>query len=239
MDNNQTNELIFRSYQKSDYLAVKNVMQLAFSDMGSPYVLEEEMAMLSDLYPRGQIVAVSGDEIVGAVISRIADYAIFSQEHTVEYCSDTSIFVSEATVGDAVYGMDVFVNPNTKHAKIGKRLVKELLDCVFEDNFRTFVGTSRVIGYHKYAQEMDCQTYVEMVKNRELFDPVLCFHMSYGMQPKHITPYFATDDVLSMGHGVHIEMPNTNYDAQLPVFPARVFGLSKYEIPLPRLSASA
>jgi ribosomal protein S18 acetylase RimI-like enzyme len=239
MENNLINELTFRTYEKKDYPALKKVMQLAFADMGSPYVLEQEMNMLSDLYPNGQIVAVSGDEIVGAVISRITDYNVFKQPHTVDYCSDTAVFIPEAKVGDAIYGMDVFVNPNTKHSRIGKKLVNELLQRVFEDNFRVFVGTSRVIGYHKYADQMDCQTYVENVKNRTLFDPVLCFHLSYGMQTAHITPYFADDDVLSVGHGVHIEMYNPQYNAQLPVFPERVFGLAKYDAPLSRLSASA
>ncbi|MFM2267860.1 MAG: hypothetical protein RL757_1301 [Bacteroidota bacterium] len=220
MSNNQEN-LTFRPYESNDYPALKTMMQAAFGDMGSPYYSESEIGLMSKLYPKGQILAFWGDQLVGATTSRIVPYQKYAQPHTATDCGNVNLFIEEAAIGDSLNGMDVFINPNFKTVNLGTQLVKKLLEIIEQDNLRALLGVSRLVRYHKVASEMDCETYVKKVCDGELIDPVLNFHLRYGSTVLCVAPNFFPEDTKSGGHAAIITWASPCFDAGKAICPSR------------------
>jgi ribosomal protein S18 acetylase RimI-like enzyme len=221
--------LSFELYQPHHYQGLKETMQTCFADLEESFADEEELDMLSTLYPRGQIVCLLDGKVIGANIARVVPFAKYSMPHTQAECIDKSLFLPELMWGDAVYGLDVFVDPQYQNLKIGKQIVDLLVKHTFEDNFRCMIGISRTVNYAAHQHEMDCATYAEKVRLREIYDPALSFHIRNGMEFVNVSPNFSDDDVASAGFGIILQIPNPNFDPNKPIFPERAHLLRKVE----------
>jgi GNAT superfamily N-acetyltransferase len=215
-------QLTFRLYQEQDYPALKQLMQLAFADIEGAYAPEEEMTMLSRLYPRGQVLCFFDDELIGANLARIVPFETYAAPHTQEECIDLERYIPEAIVGDWIYGLDIFVHPQYQNLKIGKQVYELFYRNVCEDNFKGVVGICRAVNYLAHQHEMDLETYVAKVKARELNDNVLSFHLRNGGEFVSISPEFCDHDEASGGYGVFLKFPNPDYRPDQPIFPARL-----------------
>jgi len=202
-----------RNYCSVHYEEVKALMQACFADMGSIYSTYEELELLSNLYPQGQILFFANDELVAANFSRIVPFDKYKLRHTQVDCANLDLFLDDALNGDSVYGLDVIVKPDYQSSKIGKQIVKEFLDRVFRGNFKYMLGISRIVNYHKYADSMSALEYAEEVKARKINDPVLGFHFSYGCEIIGDSPDFNAMDVASAGEGIIIGVKNPEYVA--------------------------
>ncbi len=213
--------LVFELYQPHHYQGLKETMQECFAELDESFADEEELDMLSALYPRGQIVCLLDGKVIGANIARVVPFEKYCKAHTQAECIDKDLFIPDFLLGDAVYGLDVFVDPQYQNLKIGKQLVEILVKHVFEDNFRCMMGISRTVNFAAHIHEMDCATYAEKVRNREIYDSALSFHIRNGMEFVNVSPNFSEDDVASAGFGIILQSPNPNFDPSKPIFPGR------------------
>lgn len=219
--------LVFRPYEAQDYEALKNVMQECYADLGGAYAPEEEMSLLSTLYPRGQMVCLHEGTLVGAAISRLLPSSIYFKSHTQAEIINLDVYEKDTENGDTLYCMDVFVSPPYQRFKIGKQLMKLLTDVSVEDNLYSIMGNSRVSNYAPYAETMSLQEYAFKVKNRELIDSSLSFHYSNGFSYLCDNPNFCEDDIKSAGHGINLALLNPTFNPDLPVYPDRAANLAK------------
>ncbi|TAF34945.1 MAG: hypothetical protein EAZ57_02145 [Cytophagales bacterium] len=220
--------LEFRLYHPMDYKVLKTVMQIAFSDMEGAFVGEEEMLILSGLYPRGQIVCLLDGKLIGATVSRVVASQRFTKPHTQADCSNMRHYLPDTIHGDALYGLDVFVLPAYQNLKIARKIVTLLKKHAYEDNFITVLGSSRVSGYAKYVNHMDCETYFNKVKSREIYDPALSFHLSCGMEYVCVNDKFSDEDVSSAGFGIILQQLNPDYKPELMIYPERRRNISRF-----------
>jgi GNAT superfamily N-acetyltransferase len=220
--NSQKPTLIFRLYEPQDYAGLKNVMQMSYADLKESYAFEDNVNLLSALYPRGQIVCTLDEEIIGASLNRIAPYAEYIQPHSQEKCIDASLYAQDTIAGDSLYAVDTFLHPQYQGLKIGKQLVQMLLDNLQTDNLFALFGNSRLVNYSKYAHEMSIATYAEKVKNRVLYDPVLSFHYSNGMEFVCENPNFSPEDTKSAGHGAIVAVKNPKFNPSEPIYADRL-----------------
>jgi hypothetical protein len=216
-----SNSIQFANYQHYQYNKFSALMQLCFTGMGGESASEEEMYLLSRLYPAGQILAWDGDILAGAVISRIVPYNDFNKAHKQAEILDLTRYEADAAVGNALYGMDIFVHPDYRGA-LGRRLYQQLMQAFTESNFTDFLGASLVSGYNQYAQDMSLATYVEKVIAREIKDGALSFHLNNGMTIFEVMHDFNPEDTASMGCGVAMGYANPNYNPALPICPERM-----------------
>lgn len=222
--------LVFRLYEPQDYEGLKNVMQLSYADLRESYAFEDNVNLLSALYPRGQIVCLLDGIIIGATISRVVPSEIYNLPHNQATCINIDLYEKDTVVGDSVYGLDVFVNPAHQNLRIAKQIVAILMQHIFEDNFKTYMGTSRLVNYPQYMHELSIQEYAAKVKNREIYDFSLSFHMNNKAEFVCENPNFSEDDVKSAGHGVIIAVPNPVFNPNLPIYPTRAQNLAKLNL---------
>lgn len=205
------------TYTPEHYESLKTLMQLCYQDMGAPFASFEEMEILSRLYPQGQLIYLDGDLVIGAMISRLVPYSFYSQPHNSEQATDVSKYESDSAIGDALYCPDIFTHPQYGHLQLGKKLYALLFEVMRIDNIPCLLGTSRLTRYHQYKDRFSVQEYVEQVKAKNIYDPVLCFHMRCGGMPTVIIENFSTDDVLSVGAAVGMTAPNKHYTPNRPI----------------------
>lgn len=206
-------EITIRNYSSIHYEQVKALMQECFSDMGAIYSTQDELELLSKLYPQGQILFFVDDLLVAANFSRIVPFSKYKKPHTQADCANLETFVEDTMNGDSVYGLDVIVRPSFQNGKIGKLIVGEFLERVMSDNFRYMLGISRIVKYHQYANQYTALEYATLVKARVIQDPVLGFHFSYGCEIIGDSPEFNEADTASNGEGIIIGVKNPNYIA--------------------------
>jgi ribosomal protein S18 acetylase RimI-like enzyme len=204
--------VVIRPYQPADYGQIKQIMQVGFADLDGAHAKEDEMNLMHHLYERGQMVATVDNQVVAICTSRIVPYHKYVRPHTQADCENTQIFEQDAHNGNAVYGLDIVVNPAFQNLKLGKKLVDQVVKHTFEDGFYAFIGMSRITNYANHSHEMSCKTYFDKVKNRELSDPVLGFHLRNGMEFAAILPQYSLADKASAGYGIMLRILNPNYN---------------------------
>lgn len=213
--------LSFRLYEPQDYESVKRIMIECYADLGGAYATEEELNLLTHLYQRGQIVCLLDDKIIGGMTSRIVPYDVYSQPHKIATATNLDLFEQEAMIGDAVYGLDVFVLPEYQNLRVAKIIVELFSQNVFEDNFRFYIGSSRLVNYAQYVHDMSILEYTQKVRNREIYDMILTFHLKNNVIVLNENPDCYEEDVKSAGHGVILGLPNPAFDPERAIYPER------------------
>ncbi len=206
----------FVNYRPEHYPELKAVMQLAYASVGAQYACEQEMNLLSVLYPEGQFVCLVNGILAGCVTTRIVPFAKYSKPHRLDQVADLNTFIEDAEIGDVVCGLDVVVHPNFRTLKLGTKLMQCSLNQSFKDNFPFYIGASRVANYKNYAAKMSLYTYVQNVLTGQLRDPALSFHLSYGARVIDLIYNFDPQDTESVGCGVVVVFDNPCYNASLP-----------------------
>lgn len=224
----ETPNITFALYRPEHYASLKETMQCCYAGMEMGFATEEEMSLASTLYPRGQIVALDGDRVVGINRARIVNFAQFYEPHTQADCTNLDRFVPDTATGDCVYGLDVCVHPDYQNLRLGKQIVDILVRHTFEDNFFCMIGNSRVVNFPAHAHEMDLATYAAKVQAKEIYDPALSFHFRNGMEFVNVNPEFDCDDVASGGVGITLAVYNPSFDLHKEIFPDRHRVLEPY-----------
>ena len=197
------------NYEPKYYAEFKELMQLCYNDMGEACSTEAEIQLLSELYPKGQILIFVNGVLGGATTSRIVPYTTYFQAHTQADIEDMNRYRNDAQHGESVYALDIFVHPQYRHSNLSlaKVLVKMIVQQVSNDGFKHYFGISRVPNFSEFANTMDLETYAQKVVNRELKDSVLGFHLSCGAKIVNHFPHYNPADLPSMGCGVLVEYP--------------------------------
>jgi predicted amidohydrolase len=77
---------------------------------------------------------------------------------------------------------------------------------------RIIIG-GRIPGYHKHADRMTADEYVERVQDKELYDPVLTAQLSNGFELKRLIPKYMPVDQESRGYATFMAWTNHDYRA--------------------------
>ncbi|MBW7852412.1 MAG: GNAT family N-acetyltransferase [Rhodospirillales bacterium] len=152
-------------------------------------------------YPEGQFVAVFEGRIVGYSASfRIAGEVAMRPHSWVEITGGG--FASRHDpAGDHLYGMEVCVDPGLRGLRIGQRLYNERKKLCQHRRLRGIVFGGRLPGLARRAAKVGGpEAYVEMVKNRQLRDPVLSFQLRNGFEVVGLLRDYFADDKASLGY---------------------------------------
>ena len=70
--------------------------------------------------------------------------------------------------GDFLYGIDIFVDPDYREMRLGRRLYDARKELSENLNLKGIIIGGRIPGYAEYAEEMTPRQYILQVKNREI-----------------------------------------------------------------------
>jgi predicted amidohydrolase/ribosomal protein S18 acetylase RimI-like enzyme len=206
-------KLVLRQLRRNDFKAIKAIMEKVYSNMEGAWAQDEYNALLRK-FPEGQICIEDNGEVVAAALAIIVDYSKFGDKHTYAKITGNGKFDTHDSEGDTLYGVDVFVDPEYRSLRLGRRLYDARKELCENLNLRAMVAGGRIPGYAAYANEMTPAKYVEMVRNKELTDPILTFQLSNEFYVRKIIRGYLPYDSESKAYATLLEWINVYYDEE-------------------------
>ena len=196
-----------------DYQELKGAMQEAYKSMPNLYWREHQIKTLIDKFPEGQVVIKINNQIAGCALSIIVDYDSIDDIHTYEDITGNYTFnTHDAHKGDALYGIDVFIKPEFRGLRLGRKLYDYRKELCEKLNLRGIAFGGRIPNFHKYSKEMTPKEYIDKVRRKEIHDPVLNFQISNDFHPVRILKGYLEGDNASGEYAVLLEWDNIYYE---------------------------
>lgn len=183
----------------------------AYEHMAEFYWREEQIQSLLDKFPDGQICVLINGKIAGSALSIIVDYEKFGDEHTYEQITGNYTFKTHNPEGDVLYGIEVFIHPEFRGLRLGRRLYEARKQLCENLNLRAIVAGGRIPNYSAYAKELSPKEYIQKVKLNEIHDPVLHFQLSNDFHVRKVLKNYLKGDKESMEYATLLAWNNIYY----------------------------
>ncbi len=198
--------------QKADYEELAAVMQASYTTMPDMYWRQAQIDKLIDIFPEGQIAIRIEGNIAGCALSIIVDYDKFPTTHTYRDITGNYTFNTHSKEGDVLYGIDVFIKPEFRGLRLGRRLYDYRKELCEKLNLRGIVFGGRIPGYQEHAGELTPAQYIQKVRAKEIHDPVFNFQLSNDFHPLKIIKGYLEGDKASEDYAVLLEWDNLYYE---------------------------
>ncbi|MFH6768123.1 carbon-nitrogen hydrolase family protein [Gaetbulibacter aquiaggeris] len=195
-----------------DYQELKQAMIESYTTMPDSIWKEEQIRTLIHKFPEGQAVIKVNNQIAGCALSIIVDYDKFDHNHTYEQITGNYTFSTHTNDGDIIYGIDVFIKPEFRGLRLGRRLYDYRKDLCERLNLKGLAFGGRIPNYHKYADTLSPKEYIDKVRRKEIHDPVLNFQISNDFHPARILTNYLEGDASSHEYAVLLEWDNIYYE---------------------------
>ena len=205
----EINTVEIRQLELSDYDELQRSMRSAYD--WTPAWSEEEITRLIRLFPEGQFVAVADGQVVGSALSIIVDYKKFGDEHTYLQITGNYQFDTHDPKGNVLYGIDVFIHPDYRGLRLGRRLYDARKELCEHLNLESIMFGGRLPNYYQHADSLTPRQYIERVKHKGIFDPVLTFQMSNDFHVKKVLRGYMPDDKASQEYAALLQWNNIYY----------------------------
>jgi len=204
-------EVEIRNLKIQDYDALKASMLDAYNNMEAHYWRKAQIEQLIALFPEGQLVALVNGAVVGTALSIIVDYPKFGDKHTFRQITGDETFATHDAEGNVLYGVEVFVHPDYRGLRLGRRLYDARKDLCESMNLESIIFGGRIPNYHKFANEMSPREYIHKVKHKEIYDPVLTFQLANDFNVKRVLRNYAPEDGESASFAILLQWDNIYY----------------------------
>ncbi len=195
-----------------DYQELKQAMIIAYTTLPNSYWQEQEIQTLLSKFPEGQIVIKVNGHIAGCALSIIIDHEQFEDQHTYSEITGNSSFETHTDNGDTLYGIDVFIKPEFRGLRLGRRLYDYRKELCEKLNLKGIEFGGRIPNYHKYEAELSPKQYIERVKSRKILDPVLNFQLSNDFYPVRVLKGYLQGDEATKEYAVLMKWDNIYYE---------------------------
>ncbi len=211
VDEDSEHKLHLRHLKIGDFQDVKKIMDVVYSDVGGAWPEKKYRSQLK-IFPEGQICIEDHGVVVAAAFAVIVDYDKFGDRHTYEEITGNEYLTTHDPLGDVLYGVDVFVDREYQGMRLGRRLYEARKELCQNLNLRAIVAGGRIPNYKNYSHELSPQEYIERVKRKELFDPILTFQLSNDFEVKRLLKAYLPEDKESHGYATLLEWNNLHYN---------------------------
>ena len=209
---NEDLKVELRNLTKEDYLGLKSSMIEAYSGWeGASYWGEKHITKLVEIFPEGQICVLVNGAIAGCAVSLSVDYWKFGDTHTYEQITGNYTFSTHDPNGDVLYGIDLFVHPDYRGMRIGRRLYDARKEICERYDLRAIIAGGRIPNYKNYADTLSPKEYLQKVRSKEIHDPTLSFQLANDFHVKKILKGYLPGDTESLEFASLLEWNNIYY----------------------------
>ncbi len=202
--------LKLRNLLYDDYDDIVSIMRDAYTTMGGIW-RPEQIQRLIDIFPEGQLGIEDKGKIVAFALTIIVDYSKFGDDHDYLMITGNYSFSTHTAKGDVLYGIEIAVHPEYRSMRLGRRLYDARKEVCEKLNLRSIVAGGRMPNFHKYSNKLKPREYINKVRNKAIYDPVLTFQLSNDFHVRKILTEYLPQDKESKAYATLIEWNNIYY----------------------------
>ena len=208
-DNGKPIRIIIRNYSKEDFDELIDIQRECFPP---PFPSElwwnkEQLTNHVTLFPEGAICIEIDGQVVSSLTGVCTHFNPAHPDHTWEEATDSGYIRNHNSNGNTLYIVDISVRPTFRSLGLGKIMMQAMYQVVVEQGLERLLGGGRIPGYHRHADKLSAQDYVDKVTNGELYDPVISFLLKCGRLPLAVVENYLEDQE-SLNYGVLMEWKN-------------------------------
>ena len=207
----EINKVEIRNLQREDYDQLASSFTRVYADGSDVFWTPEQIDKLIRIFPEGQIVTVVDGKIVGCALSIIVNYNDVKNDHTYAQVTGNETFNTHTRKGNILYGIEVFVHPDYRGLRLARRMYEYRKELCEKLNLKAIMFGGRLPNYHKYADHMRPKEYIDKVRKREIFDPVLLFQLSNDFHVRKVMRNYLPNDEESKHFACLLQWDNIYY----------------------------
>jgi predicted amidohydrolase/ribosomal protein S18 acetylase RimI-like enzyme len=198
-----------RPLRKRDYAAVAALQLRCFPGM-EPWARAQFDSQI-DVFPEGQICVEVDGNLAASSASLIVDFDLHSDWQDWREISDNGYIRNHTDQGDTLYGIEIMVDPAYRGMRLSRRLYDARKEIARKYNLQRIVIGGRIPGYHRYADELTAEEYIERVIGKEIYDPVFTAQLANGFELRRLIPDYLPGDKESLGYATFLEWTNHHF----------------------------
>ncbi len=208
-DGDRTVPVVIRGYTADDFDELIVIQSETFPP---PYPSEqwwnkEQLTQHVTRFPEGALCVEADGVLAGSITSLIVDYDPSEPAHSWADTTDNGYIRTHKPDGNTLYIADICVRPRFRKLGLGKWLIQSLYHVTVQRGLDRLLGGGRMPGYHKYADRMSAESYLEAVVQGKLHDPVITFLLRCGRTPIGVAADYLEDEE-SCNYGALMEWRN-------------------------------
>ena len=210
MESHNINKVELRNLQMDDYDQLARSLKRIYGDE-DVFWTRAQIKKLNTIFPEGQVVIVVDNRIVGCALSIIVDYDLVKGDHTYAQVTGNETFNTHNPNGNILYGIEVFIHPDFRGLRLARRMYEYRRELCEKLNLKAIMFGGRIPNYHKYADKMRPKEYIDHVRSREIYDPVLTFQLSNDFHVRRVIRNYLPNDEESKHCATLLQWDNIYY----------------------------
>ncbi|MEQ2525500.1 GNAT family N-acetyltransferase [Bacillaceae bacterium CLA-AA-H227] len=200
---------VIRNYNTNDF---DELIQIQAECFPPPFPSElwwnkEQLTNHMTLFPEGALCMEIEGELAGSLTGLLVHFDPNHPQHTWEEVTDSGYIRNHQPDGNTLYIVDISVRPKYRKLGLGKLMMQAMYHLVIQKSLDRLLGGGRMPGYHKFAESLSAEQYVNEVVKGEIKDPVITFLLKCGRTPLTIVENYL-DDEESHNYAVLMEWKN-------------------------------
>lgn len=200
---------VIRNYNTNDF---DELIQIQAECFPPPFPSElwwnkEQLTNHTTLFPDGALCMEIDGELAGSLTGLLVNFDPNHRQHTWDEVTDSGYIRNHQPDGNTLYIVDISVRPKYRKLGLGKLMMQAMYHLVIQKDLDRLIGGGRMPGYHKFAETLSAEQYVNGVVIGEIKDPVITFLLKCGRTPLTIVENYL-DDEESHNYAVLMEWKN-------------------------------
>ena len=209
-DKREINKVEVRQLRLDDYAELAQSFKRVYADK-DVFWTYDQIKKLTEIFPEGQVVTVVDGKIVGCALSIIVDYNLVKGDHTYAQVTGNETFNTHNPHGNILYGIEVFIHPDYRGLRLARRMYEYRKDLCETLNLKAIMFGGRIPNYYKYADRLRPREYINKVRQREIYDPVLTFQLSNDFHVRKVMTNYLPNDEESKHYATLLQWDNIYY----------------------------
>ena len=204
-------QIEIRKLSIDDYEELRDTMQKAYPAMSESIWSKKSIQKLIKIFPEGQICITVDDKIAAVCLSLKVQYELFGDDHTYKEITGNYTFNTHSETGTVLYGIEIFVDPEFRELRLARRLYDARKELCEKLNLKSIIVGGRIPHYHLHSADLSPREYIQQVRKKEIYDPVLSFQLANNFLPVRVLKNYLPEDLHSEENAVLMQWNNIYY----------------------------